>query len=132
MTGLNIKICTWCLDPSIEDEIKQILNKGNIVAKFDNCIEGSVLAEKLSKDQPDLVIADFDAPKSAREIVEREMEPYYTEVPLIYLVREDTQHQATEALKTGLWDYVNKEQLFMLIPSVISSLASLHSVTAYG
>ena len=78
--------------------IKQILKKGNIVAKFDNCIEGSVLAEKLSKDQPDLIVADFDAPKSAREIVEREMEPYYTEVPLIHLVGEDTQHQATLGL----------------------------------
>jgi PAS domain S-box-containing protein len=121
MTGLNIKICFWHLDPALAREVKESLEGGELLASFLSCDSRKELTENLSTNPADLIIADFDAPVKIRSVVEREMEPYYAEVPLIYLVDESNLRKAADNLKAGVWDYVPKGQLFRLIPSIYSS-----------
>jgi PAS domain S-box-containing protein len=121
MTGLKISICFWYLDPLVLDDVMQALKKGNLDAATIHCKERDSLRSKLAGDPPDLIIADYDAPKKFRDILEHEMEPFFTEVPLIYLVGEENERKAAEALKTGVWDYISKERLYKLVPSVYSS-----------
>jgi PAS domain S-box-containing protein len=49
------------------------------------------------------------------------MEAFLSEIPLIYLVGEKNVRKAADTLKAGVWDFVQKEQLFKLVPSVYSS-----------
>jgi PAS domain S-box-containing protein len=49
------------------------------------------------------------------------MDPYFSQVPLIFLVGEKNEQQAAESLKLGTWDYVRKDQLYKLVPSIYSS-----------
>jgi len=42
-------------------------------------------------------------------------------IPLIYLVGEKNVRKAADTLKYGVWDFVQKEQLYKLVPSVYSS-----------
>ncbi|MEN8157691.1 MAG: PAS domain S-box protein [Bacteroidota bacterium] len=121
MSGLKIKIYFWKLEPSVGDAVTEILTKGKINAIYDDCKDCSDLAARLKKDPPDLIIADFDAPEKERRLIEKEMEPFYAEVPLIYLVAEENLRKAAETLNAGAWGYVEKGQLFKLIPSVYSS-----------
>ena len=88
MASLKITICFWYLDPLVVDDVLNTLRKGKIDVSHSHCKERSVLHARLNEDPPDLIISDFDSPEKSRKIVEQEMEPYYTEVPLIYLVGE--------------------------------------------
>jgi PAS domain-containing protein len=45
-----------------------------------------------------------------------------SEVPLIYLVGEKNVRQVADTLKSGIWDFVQKDQFFKLVPSVYSAL----------
>ncbi|MFH0756214.1 MAG: PAS domain S-box protein [Bacteroidota bacterium] len=122
MTGLKIKICFWYLDESVADDVVKTLRDGEIVATYDYCRDHSELSARLADDPPDVIIADFDAPKEARAFVEQEIGPYYAEVPLIYLVGKESRKKAADMMKTGVWEFVGKEQLSKLIPSLRSSL----------
>ena len=121
MTGLKISICFWYLDPLVVDDVMQALKNGHLDAATMHCKDRDSLRSMLTGDLPHVIIADFDAPKKFRDILEREMGPYFTEVPLIYLVGSGNERKAAEALKTGVWDYVIKESLYKLVPSVHSS-----------
>lgn len=121
MAGLKITICFWYLDPSIMDDVLNTLKEGKLEVSHCHSKERKVLHNSLSEDPPDLIIADFDSPAKSREIVEKEMEPFYTEVPLIYLASKGNEKEAAETLKKGVWDYVLKDHLHKLIPSIYSS-----------
>ena len=121
MASLKITICFWYLDPLVVDDVLNTLRKGKIDVSHSHCKERSVLHARLNEDPPDLIISDFDSPEKSRKIVEQEMEPYYTEVPLIYLVGEENERKAADTLKAGVWDYILKGQLYKLIPSIYSS-----------
>ncbi len=122
MTGLKIKICFWYLDESVVDDVMKTLRNGEIVATYDHCRDHSELSARLAEDPPDVIISDFDAPKKARAFVEQETDPYYAEVPLIFLVGKESRRKAAEPMKKGVWEFVEKEQLPKLIPSLLSLL----------
>ncbi len=103
------------------DDVLKTLEEGKMDVSYCHCKKNSELETRLGENPPDLIIADFDAPDHLKKIVQKVMEPYYSEVPLIYLVGEKNQYQAAETMKAGVWDYVSKDQLFKLIPSVYSS-----------
>jgi PAS domain S-box-containing protein len=121
MAGLKISICFWHLDQLLVDDIVKTLEEGKIDVTRCHCTKRPELKARLRENPPDLIIADFDSPKRLRDIVEQEMDPYYAEVPLIYMVGDKNQRKAAESLKAEVWDFVLKEQLFKLIPSVHSS-----------
>jgi PAS domain S-box-containing protein len=122
MAGLKIRVCFWYLDTQVVDQVIHALSEGKFDAQASHCREASEIQTMLIDDPPDLVIADFDQPDHLRDQIEQEIQPYSTEVPLIYLVGEKNQRKAAIALKTGIWDYITKDQLFKLVPSVYSSL----------
>ena len=121
MAGLKISICFWNLDPLLVDDLLLTLKEGKFDVDSNRCKECDVLKNILTRDPPDLIIADFDLPANLRAVIEEEMGPYFSEVPLIYMVSEKSERKAAEALKLGVWDYVLKDQLYKLVPSVYSS-----------
>jgi len=121
MAGLKISICFWHLDPTMVDDLLLILKKGKIEVKSDHCKKRGAMRDMLINDPPNLVISDFDLPEKQREVIEEEMGPFFSEVPMIYLVGEKNERKAAESLKLGVWDYVLKGKLYKLIPSVYSS-----------
>ena len=121
MTGLNIKICFWYLDAELLDEVLKVLEGGKISLTYCDCQDRASLQGRLKENPPELILADFDASHEVREVIDQEMEDHYSEVPLIYLVHKDRMQEASEVIRIGVWDVVQKDQLFKLIPSVYSS-----------
>lgn len=122
MAGLKINICFWYMDPQVVDQVLHILKKGKFVAKHIQLKKRDALHARLQENPlPDLIISDYDLPEKLREEIEQEMEPYFSQIPLIFLVGEKNEQEAAESLKRGAWDYVVKDQLYKLVPSVYSS-----------
>jgi len=121
MTGLNIKICFWYLDAELLKNILEVLEEGKISLTYSDCQDRASLQRHLKDNPPELILADFDASQEARDVIDEVMDSHYTEVPLIYLVHKDRMQEASEVIRSGVWDVVQKDQLFKLIPSVYSS-----------
>lgn len=122
MTGLKIKICSWKLDPDLSEEVSKILKEGRIDAAYLNQQEKKVLIRNLKDDPPHLIIADYDASAKSRDFIEKDVHPLYEDTPLIYLAGPESYRSAAETMREGVWDVVQKEQLFKLIPSAYSAL----------
>jgi PAS domain S-box-containing protein len=122
MDGLRISAFFWYLDAQVTDEVLGILKGGNFHLDFSHLKEREDLRNGLIHDPPDLVVADFDIPIHLRQMIEEEMAPFMSEVPLIYLVGEKNVRQVADTLKSGIWDFVQKDQFFKLVPSVYSAL----------
>jgi PAS domain S-box-containing protein len=121
MAGLKLSVCFWHLDPLVTDDVLATLKKGKFNVQHCHYKEREQVRLRLIEDPPELVISDFDLPDSLRAMIEEEMGPYLSEVPLIYLVGEKNARKAAQTLESGIWDFVQKEQLFKLVPSVYSS-----------
>ncbi len=121
MAGLKIRICFWYLDPLVVGDVVKTLGEGEIDVIHYQCNERSDLSARLKDNPPDLIIADFDISKNLREIVEQELEACQAEVPMIFLVEDMIKLRDHGVLRKGLWDFVSKDQLFKLVPSVYSS-----------
>jgi PAS domain S-box-containing protein len=121
MAGLKLRACFWYLDPLVSDDVLTTLKEGKFDVQHCQCQEREKVKKKLRDDPPDLVIADFDLPDHQRMMIEEVMAPYLSEIPLIYLVGEKNVRRAADTLKAGVWDFVQKEQLYKLVPSVYSS-----------
>ncbi|MCK5137915.1 MAG: PAS domain S-box protein [Bacteroidales bacterium] len=121
MAGLKISICFWNLDPLVVDDVLLTLKEGGFDVDHCQYKDRDTLKSRLTGNPPDLIISDFDLPDNLREVLEKEMLPYYSDVPLIYLVGEKNERGAADTLKSGVWDYVLKGQFSKLVPSVYSS-----------
>ena len=121
MAGLKLSVCFWHLDPLLTDEVLATLKKGNFDVQLCHLKEREQVRMRMIEDPPDLVISDFDLPDHLRKMIEEEMGPYLSEAPLIYLVGEKNAIKAAHTLESGIWDFVQKEQLFKLAASVYSS-----------
>jgi PAS domain-containing protein len=121
MGGLKIRICFWYLDPLVVKDVVKTLGEGDIDVVDYQCNDRSDLRTRLRENPPELIIADFDSPVELREVVEEEMEAYYTEVPLIFLVGDVNNFREYGKFKAEVWDYIFKDRIFKLIPSVFSS-----------
>jgi len=121
MTGLKLNACFWYLDSLLCKDVLATLKEGKFDVQHTDYQEREKISKRLAEDPPDLVISDFDLPHHQRVMIEEEMEAYMPEIPLIYLVGEKNARKAADTLKTGVWDYVQKEQLYKLVPSVYSS-----------
>ena len=103
MASLKISICFWYLDPLAVNDVVKTLGEGEIDATYFQCTERLELNTRLRENPPDLIIADFDISVKLREIVEKELEAYYADVPMIFLVGDVTKLHDHGILKTGLW-----------------------------
>ncbi len=121
MAGLKLSACLWHLDPAVTDDVLATLKSGKYDVRHCHCADREQVRKKLINDPPDLIISDFDLPDHLRAMIEEELQPYMSEIPLIYLVGEKNVRKAADTLKSGVWDFVQKEQLYKLVPSVYSS-----------
>ena len=101
MAGLKISICFWHLEPTMVDDLLLILKKGKVEVKSYHCKKRGAMRDMLINDPPNLVISDFDLPEKQLEVIEEEMGPFFSEVPMIYLVGEKNERKAAESLKLG-------------------------------
>ncbi len=121
MASPKISICFWYLDSKVVDDVLLTLKEGKLNVAATHCQERDVFRNKLMEIPPDLVISDFDIQANLREGLEEEMEPYLSAIPLIYLAGEKNKRLAANTLTNGVWDIVLKDQLYKLVPSVLSS-----------
>ncbi len=121
MAGLKLSACFWYLDPLVSDDVLITLKEGKFDVEHRHYKESKEVKERLKTDPPDVVISDFDLPDQLRQAIEEVMEPFLSEIPLIYLVGEKNVRIAASSLNAGVWDFVQKEQLYKLVPSVYSS-----------
>ena len=121
MAGLKLSACFWNLDSLVTDDVLATLKKGKFDVHHSHCKKREQVKKRLLEDPSDLIISDFDLPDHQRAMIEEEMAFYMSEIPLIYLVGEKNVRKAADVLKTGVWDFVQKEQLYKLVPSVYSS-----------
>ncbi|MEZ5071919.1 MAG: PAS domain S-box protein [Bacteroidales bacterium] len=122
MPGLKIKVCFWYLDPALLEEILGILAGGKFDVDARILKDNLTLRDCLKSDPPDLLISDYDLPQKLRSLAEEEMEPYSTSIPFLYVVGEKNERTASSSLQAGIWDFVSKDRLFKLVPSVYSAL----------
>ncbi|MFO7670837.1 MAG: hypothetical protein R6W31_14360, partial [Bacteroidales bacterium] len=97
------------------------LREGEIDVTSYQCKVRSELSARLKENPPDLIMADFDSPQKLRGIVEQEMKDCFSEVPLIFLVGDMKKFRENGKIRAEVWDYIFKDRLFTLIPSVYSS-----------
>ena len=121
MAGLKINICFWYLDENLVDEIIALLEEGNYDPVYCKCKELDELEIRLETGHLDLIISDFDLPDMLRDSIESLHSRVGYHVPLIYLVGEKNEQKAAETLKRGVWDYLQKNHLVKLVPTVYSS-----------
>lgn len=121
MAGLKINICFWYLDENLVDEIVALLEEGNYDPVYFKYKEVGELERRLEKGNLDLIISDFDLPDMLRDSIESVHSRVAFHVPLIYLVGEKNEQKAAETLKRGVWDYLQKNHLVKLVPTVYSS-----------
>ncbi len=121
MAGLKLSACFWYLDPLVSDDVLITLKEGKFDVDHRQYTKSKEVKERLKTDPPDVVISDFDLPDQLRQDIEEVMEPFLSEIPLIYLVGEKNVRMASSSLNVGVWDFVQKEQLYKLVPSVYSS-----------
>lgn len=121
MAGLKIKVCFWRVEPGLVEEVLDILRKGKIEFSTSRCADRSGLESMLEEDPPDLIIADYNIPGNLRDEVEEVIEPHFARVPLVYLTDLDRLPLMEADQHAVAWDFVCKEQLVKLIPSVYSS-----------
>ncbi len=86
MAGLKLSTCFWYLDPLLTDDVLATLKKGKFDVHHSHCKEREQVKKRLLEDPPDLIISDFDLPDHQRTMIEEEMAPYLSEIPLIYMV----------------------------------------------
>jgi PAS domain S-box-containing protein len=121
MAGLKLSTFFWYLEPQVTDDTLATLKEGKFDVHFSHYKERKQVRKRLSEDPPDVVISDFDLPGHLRKVIEEEMKPYLMEIPLIYLVGEKNARNAADLLNDGIWDFVQKEHLYKLVPSIYSS-----------
>ncbi len=122
MPGLKIAVCFWYVDSSVAEEVLAVLRGGQF--EVDSCMvrDEQMLQKHLDQSLPDLIISDFDLPDQLRAMIEARLEPYFSEIPLIYLVGTKNEKNAARTLRSGVWDYVSKEQLYKLVSSVYGAI----------
>lgn len=122
MAGLKIRICFWHLDSPLVDDVTHILTEGKFDVDVVSCKDQQQMQTMLIDTPPDIIISDFDLPDSLLKTIEKVIEPFSVEVPLIYLEGVKSQQNSIHTIRSGVWDYISKDQLSKLAPSVYSAL----------
>lgn len=121
MAGLRINICFWYLDPMIISQILDTLKESGFDPEYIHLKEIQSLPGVLLNNPPDLIISDYDLPGNLRDNLEQVIHESEREFPLIYMVGEQNESKAAEILENGIWDYIRKDHLLRLAPSVYAS-----------
>ncbi|HWP93224.1 MAG TPA: response regulator [Thermodesulfobacteriota bacterium] len=109
-------------NPSDAELVLRELRKGNLAFTSKQVDTKETFLKELSEFTPDLILSDYSLPSfdglSALKIVKES----YTELPFIFVTGSLGEERAIETLKSGATDYVLKDRLSRLTPSVLRAL----------
>lgn len=109
--------------PTDEKIIEHELRKGNFSFILKRVTTEKAFREALEEFKPDIILADYKLPVfdgiSALRIAEKNC----PDIPFIFVSGYRGEELAVESLKSGAKDYVLKENLFRLVPSVRLALS---------
>ena len=122
LTKKEIRILILEDNPSDAELVLLELRKGNLAFTSKQVDTKETFLKELSEFTPDLVLSDYSLPSfdglSALKIVKES----YTELPFIFVTGSLGEERAIETLKSGATDYVLKDRLSRLTPSVLRAL----------
>ena len=102
--------------------VQHTLQRGNVHYTADRVDNKHAFVRELEKRQPNLILSDFSLPSfdgySALAIAKEK----YPDVPFIFVTGTLGEEVAIETLKKGATDYVLKQRLTRLVPSVHRAL----------
>jgi len=102
--------------------VQHTLQRGNVPFTADRVDNKHAFVRELEKRQPNLILSDFSLPSfdgySALAIAKEK----YPDVPFIFVTGTLGEEVAIETLKKGATDYVLKQRLTRLVPSVHRAL----------
>lgn len=102
--------------------VQHTLQRGNVLFTADRVDNKHAFVRELDKRQPNLILSDFSLPSfdgySALAIAREK----YPDVPFIFVTGTLGEEVAIETLKKGATDYVLKQRLTRLVPSVHRAL----------
>ncbi|HXF09747.1 MAG TPA: response regulator [Desulfuromonadaceae bacterium] len=102
--------------------VRHTLQRGSVHYTADRVDNKHAFIRELEKRQPDLILSDFSLPSfdgySALAIAKEK----YPDVPFIFVTGTLGEEVAIETLKKGATDYVLKQRLTRLVPSVHRAL----------
>lgn len=109
-------------DPIDLELIETTLRNGGVDGELGHAGNRKEFLEKLKVDTPDLILADFVLPKFDGAVALEMAKSACPQVPFILVSGVLGEEQAIESLKQGATDYVLKQRLGRLVPSVKRAL----------
>ncbi|BAZ16120.1 PAS/PAC sensor hybrid histidine kinase [Calothrix sp. NIES-4071] len=110
--------------------IQAVLAEGGITCELIQVQTGQEFEDKLTSCPFDLILSDYSIPGfngiAALEIARRQC----PEVPFIFVTATMGEEVAIETLKSGATDYVLKQRLDRLVPSIIRALREAEEIKA--
>jgi len=84
--------------------------------------DDSDLRRELREYRPDIVLSDYMMPRFTGMEALKIVRQFDDEMPFIIVTGSMNELTAVECMKAGAWDYVIKEKLSKLVPSILSAL----------
>lgn len=109
-------------DPIDLELIKSTLRHGGVQGNLTNVGDRQTFLDHLSAHKPDLILADYVLPRFDGALALELKNKIYPDVPFILVSGVLGEEQAIEALKQGATDYVLKQRMGRLVPSVKRAL----------
>ena len=103
--------------------IQRELKKLKIPFNTDVVQDEEALRNSLEAFKPDIVLSDYMLPRFTGMEALKVVLDFDTELPFIIVTGSMNEQTAVECMKAGAWDYVIKEKLSKLLPSIQSALA---------
>lgn len=130
---MDRKIRVVLLEDSRQDGIlvQKALEKAGAGIEMTRTETEKGFIEELDKSRPDVVLSDYSLPDYDVYSAFGHVKKRYPEVPFIIVSGRIGEEFAVEALKTGVTDYVMKDRLERLAPSVIRALNEAEAISRY-
>lgn len=114
----NLKILILEDVPTDADLVEHELKKGGIIYTARRVENEEEYSRQLLEFKPDIILSDYMLPQfTGMEalLIARKQSP---DTPFIIVTGSMNEEVAVESIKAGAWDYVTKEHLIRLVPSV--------------
>ncbi len=97
------------------------LKEGKMDVIHYECAGQAELKKRLNEDRPDFVLATYEISSADRNFLLGELKPCCANTLLIFAVDEKNEKEAAKLILSDVWDYVVKDQLHKLVPSIYAS-----------
>jgi PAS domain S-box-containing protein len=105
-------------NPTDFDMVKAILDEENVL-DWMICVENKAdFIEAISRNEHNLILTEYSLPVFHGFEVINTTHEYCPDIPVIMVTGSQPDEIAIEAIKKGAWDYVLKQNIYRLLPSI--------------